>query len=139
MSSLFARPDTLDLTIASGGGHTLTVKRRLNAAESRKMRAMQEMPTLAAPAVVMAYLVEWTLVDDAGHRVPIDTDQRLAQALDALDEDVFDELFAVVSAHQQAMQAERAAEKNIHDGKKNKSAISPSPSEPAGLSVMCAT
>lgn len=132
MPSLFARPDTIDLAIASGGGHTLTVKRRLNAVDSRKMRAMKEMITLAEVAVVMAYLVDWTLVDDAGKLVPIDTDSKMGQALDALDEDVFSEMYAVVLAHQQAMQAERDAEKNALGGGMKSPAISPSQPDSAG-------
>jgi hypothetical protein len=98
------------------------------------MRARKQIPTLAEPAVVMAYLVDWTLVDDAGKPVVIAgvSADDLAHAIDALDEDAFDELYAVIAAHVTAMEAERAAEKNGTDGEKNTSAISPSRSKQAG-------
>lgn len=136
MPSLFARPDTLTLHITAGGGHTLTVKRRLTALDARKMRAMQELVALSEVAVVMAYLVDWTFVDDAGRRVAIDSESSTAliQLLDSLDEDVFAEIYLVISAHLRAMQAEREQEKNAPAGEKSASAISPLPFVVAGAS-----
>jgi hypothetical protein len=132
MGSRFARPDTATLSISRGD--TLTVKRRLNAGESRRLRAMEAAPTMAEPGVVMAYLVDWTIKDDTGHRVPIRGVEAMAfaSALDALDEDAFDEIYAAVAAHRAAMQAERAAEKNAPDGETTSAATSPSRSVAAG-------
>ena len=132
MPSRFARPDTTDLPISNGD--RLTVKRRLTHADSRRLRGMQAIPTMAEPGVVMAYLVDWTLRDDAGKPVPIDgaSHDALAHAIDALDEDAFDEIYAVIAAHRDAMQAERAAEKNGQAGEKSSPAISPSPFAVAG-------
>lgn len=122
--SRFVRPDTTTLKISNGD--TLIVKRRLNAHESRVMRAMKEMPTLAEPAVVMAYLVDWSLVGDDGQRVKIAgvSPTVLGSALDSLDEDAFDEIHAAVSAHVAAMLAEREiAKKKMTSGD---ASISPS-------------
>jgi hypothetical protein len=132
MSSRFARPDTEILKISRGD--TLTVKRRLNAVESRRLRAMEDLPTLAEPGLVMAYLVDWSLVDDAGKRVMVEgvDTNALAAAIDALDEDAFDEIYAAVKVHVTAMKAEREQEKNARDGEMNMSAISPLRSVQAG-------
>jgi hypothetical protein len=134
MTSRFARPDTLTLSISNGD--TLTVKRRLNAVDSRRMRAMQDLPTLAEAAVIMAYLVDWSLVDDSGKRVVIDgtSSMTLAAALDNLDEDAFDEISAAVAAHAAAMKAEREQEKKLTTRKRSGDPILPSPSELAGPS-----
>lgn len=132
MPSRFARPDTVVLPISHGD--TLTVKRRLNSVDSRRLRAMAVSPTMAEPAVIMAYLVDWSIVDDSGKRVLIagESAMSLANALDNLDEDHFDEIYAAVSRHVQAMKAEREAEKNDRAIGMNASAISPSPFAVAG-------
>jgi hypothetical protein len=106
----FAKPTTTTLTLATGA--TLTVKRRLNSGDAREMKAMQAYSTLAEPAVVMAYLVDWTVTND-GTPVPVAGLSRpdLADVLNNLDEDAFDEIYAAVSAHRAAMTAERDAEK----------------------------
>lgn len=110
-SSRFVRPDTRILTLANGD--TLTVKRRLSAYESRIMRGMKAVATLAEPAVVMAYLVDWSLTDEDGKRVLIAgvTSSVLASVIDALDEDDFDEIHTAITAHVAEMAAERTAAK----------------------------
>jgi len=111
MGSRFVRPDSRTLTLANGD--TLIVKRRLSAVESRIMRAMQAHPTLAEPGVVMAYLLDWSLKDDDGQRVVIAgvASNVLASALDSLDADDFDELYAAIAKHAAEMKAERDAAK----------------------------
>ena len=132
MPSRFARPDTIDLPISHGD--ILTVKRRLNAVDSRRLKGMEAIPTLAEPGLVMAYLVDWTLKDDAGKPVVIEgvSTEALAHAIDALDEDAFDEIYAAVAAHRDAMKAERLAEKNGRGDEKKSPVIFPSPSAVAG-------
>lgn len=136
----FARPDTVTLTIT--GGDTLVVKRRLSALDSRRMRGMEKLPTLAEVGVVMAYLVDWSLVDDQGARVPIQGDAfnpAMANALDALDADRFDEIVAAVTAHVAAMTKEREAEKNNPGGANKSPVISPSPDIVTGPTSTSAT
>lgn len=134
MSSRFVRPETTILRISNGD--TLTVKRRLNAVDSRRLRAMEGLPTLAEAALVIVYLVDWSLVDDAGKRVVIagESATTLANSLDNLDEDAFDEIYAAISAHVQAMKMEREAEKKMV-AMTGAEAISPSPSIAIGAST----
>lgn len=89
---------------------------------------MAALQTLAEPAVVMAYLVDWTLRDDEGTRVVIAgvSAETLANAIDALDEDRFDEIYTVMAAHVAAMKAERDSEKNGQGDGRSKPVISPS-------------
>lgn len=130
----FARPDTTTLTLAHGD--TLVVKRRLNAGEARELRGMQGFATLAEPGLVMAYLVDWSVTDD-GKPVPVTGLSRpdLANVLDSLDEDAFDEIYAAVAAHRAAVVAERAAEKKSQDGTTTSVPTSPSSSVPASAST----
>ena len=130
-TSRFVRPDTTTLTLANGD--TLVVKRRLNAAESRVMTAMQAFPTLADASVVMAYLVSWSLTGLDGAPVAIDgvSHTVLASRVEALEEAEFDEIHAAVAAHRAAMVAERDAQKKIRDGGTGSDPTSPSPSAPA--------
>lgn len=125
----FARPDTDTLTLANGD--TLVVKRRLNSGEAREMKGMQAYPTLAEPGVVMAYLVDWSLTND-GKAVPVRGLSRpdLANVLDSLDEDTFDEIHAAIKAHREAMVAERAAQKKSPAGTPTSAPTSPSSSAP---------
>lgn len=113
----FARPDTQRLTLTNGD--TLVVKRRLNAGEAGTLRSMQAVPSLVEPGLVMAYLLDWSGTTDEGTPLPAiaglaRTD--LANVLDSLDEDAFDEIHAAIAAHRQAMAAERAAEKKTQPG-----------------------
>ena len=131
-TSRFVRPDSRTLTLANGD--TLIVKRRLNSAEGRMLRAMQAHPTLAEPALVMAYLIDWSLKDDDGQRVPIAGVEPsvFASALDSLDDDDFTEIHAAVNTHAAEMKAEReAAKKKAPTNTADQ--ILPSPSEPAGV------
>lgn len=134
MDSRFLRPDTDTLTLANGD--TLTVKRRLTAGDSRVMKGMQAIPTLVELGLVLAYLLDWSLVGLDGAKVPI---ADLAQAdfvrtLDALDDESFDEIHAAIQAHVAAMAAERAEEKKRKARMRGDAPISPSPFVVVGAS-----
>ena len=112
MGSRFFRPDTDTLTLANGD--TLTVKRRLNAGENRVKKGMEDLSTLREIALVLAYLIDWSLVGlDGITREPIAGLSRpdLVTKLDALGDDEFDEIYAAIAAHASKMKAERAEEK----------------------------
>ena len=132
--SRFERPDTTTLTLKSGD--TITVKRRLNYGEARKMRGMQQLQTLHDAAVVIAYLLDWTLTGLDGERQSIAgiAPSDLLNVLDALSDDAFDEIYAAISTHIAGQKAEREAEKNDRDGESSASVISPSPSGATGAS-----
>lgn len=100
------------------------------------LRAMLSHPTLAEPALVMAYLLDWSLKDTEGQHVTIRGVEStvLASALDALDSDDFDELYAAVKVHAIEMKAERedAKKKAMTTGAAPISAL---PSDAAGVST----
>ncbi len=137
----FVRPDVVVLPL--GGGDTITVRRRLNAGEQRAMFArmyyagvtgLRTNPFQQGIATVLAYLLDWTVVDAQGAPVPI-KDQPLAavsDALDALEPDEFAEIKEAIEQHQDRMDAERAAAKKARDGGTPSSATSPSPGTTAG-------
>jgi hypothetical protein len=142
--SRFVRPETT--TIALSGGETLTIRRRLSAGEARarteRWTEQVEDPltggvklvprlTRAGLATITAYLLDWSLTDDAGHRVEI---QGIAQAeleaiVDNLDGDAFAEIRLAIEAHEEALRAERDAQKKT---------AGPSASSPTSISPAAA-
>ncbi len=127
------RVDRLSLS----GGRWVDVKHRLNAGESRRVygRMVKEMvagvrPTLNPEMVgitrLTEYIVAWSMTDG---RSPVPVSE---SAMDNLDPDLFNEIVSAVDAHEERVEAERAAEKNAQDGASTSSAISPSPSVAAG-------
>lgn len=135
--SRFVRPDVTKLKIS--GGDTLVVKRRLNAGEQRA--AFARMATAAADgslhvnrlqvghAMVLAYLVDWSLTDDSGKVVEIRDRpiEAIEAALNALDSESYTEIKTAIEDHDAAIREAREQEKNGPDGANESSAISPSP------------
>lgn len=136
--SRFIRPDTDVLTLANGD--TLIVKRRLNTGETHAMNgailngdAQLSQADRAAIAVVLAYLVDWTITD-AGRPVVI-RDQPAASVratVDALDYDSFIDIANAIGDHVRAQKARRAEEKKTLTGAPESPAIWPSPSVAVG-------
>lgn len=105
--------------LALSNGEWIEVKRRLNAGEARRVFARM-IKTMAAgekteldPMEVgrsqaVEYLVDWSFED-----LPIDgkSPQAKADALDAMDPDLFQEVVTAISAHEKKMDAEREAAK----------------------------
>jgi len=138
----FVDPETKTLTLANG--HTLVVKKRLNAGEERRAMARMYLATAEGRvrvdpfqtglATITAFLLDWSLTDSTGARevikgVPID---ELEAKLDALDPDVFTAIKNAVEDHEAAMAEERAAEKKRLAGASASSATLPSPDTTAG-------
>lgn len=124
--SRFVRPETRTLTLANGD--QLTVRARLTAGEQRASYArlyrpgadgrLQMDPLQLGVGVILAYLLDWNLKDDAGQAVPIrdlGTDD-LQRVIDALDPDSFTEIRTAIEAHEAAMLAEREAQKKTDGG-----------------------
>jgi len=114
----FVRPETALLTLANGD--TLVVKVRLNTGETRAMRAAilagedtgQSRADRAAYAVVLAYLLDWTITDDG--RPVVIRDQPVAAVravLDALDYDSFIDIANAIGDHVHRETERRAEEK----------------------------
>src|SRR5262245_17812206 len=140
--SRFVRPETSLLRIS--GGDTLTVKRRLNAGEQRRAFAKMSVQDAAGDlrvdrlqvgiAMVLAYLLDWTITDDNGAVVairdqPIDT---VAAVLDDLEPESYEEIRDAIERHDAKTRAEREKEKNARDGASGSSATSPSPDGATG-------
>jgi hypothetical protein len=134
-------PETTVLHISDGD--TLTVKKRLNAGESRQQLARmyrqhngtRVLDTLqVGMSTVLAYLLDWSLVDPSGNQIVIrdQPEDAVISALDSLDPESFKEIREAIEAHERAMDAERAAKKKIPTGEPRSEAISASPSDATG-------
>jgi hypothetical protein len=129
-------------------GKFIDVKKRLNHGESDEMWARmspyvvpgQEMRIdrrEVRTAKVLAYLVGWSFTNN-GAPVPMSPDLpdtvRIS-TINNLDPERFAEIFHAIEAHETAMEAERAREKNAPDGATASPAISPSPDAAAGATT----
>jgi D-aminopeptidase len=135
--SRIVRPETTRLDIS--GGDWLLVKKRLNAGEQRRAFArmyregaagrLQIDPLQTGLALVLSYLLDWSLLDEAGKPIAImdADDETKAAALDAIDYDSFVEIKNAIDAHQNANEAEAAAKKKIRPGAPSSAPSSPSP------------
>jgi len=75
-------------------------------------------PTRVHLAVLTTYLLDWSLVDEDGRKVPI-ADlpyAHLRDVLRSLDPDTFREIYAAIDAHVDTENAIRSEEKNVQDG-----------------------
>jgi len=132
------RPDTTRLEIS--GGDWLLVKRRLNAGEQRRAYArvyregadgkLQVDSLQTGLSLILSYLLDWSLVDEAGHVLTIrDEDDAVKMAaLDAIDYDSFVEIKTAIEQHEKRNDAEAAAKKTTPPGE--------SPSEPTSPSLV---
>lgn len=120
MSSWFVKPETVFLKV---GDQKIEVKKRLTSGEQRKAyaRTVSEVRAdgrvtpnfeMLGKSEVLAYLVDWTLTDDSGAKVRIDTEARKEAAIDSLATEHFTAIAQAITAHAEAMGAERDAEKN---------------------------
>jgi hypothetical protein len=134
----FVRPDTAIVTLANGD--TLIVKCRLNTGETRALRAAilngdatQTQADRAAYAVVLAYLLDWTINDNGRPVVIRDQPADVVRAvLDSLDYDSFVEIANAIHDHVQRQTAARAEEKKTATIGTPSSPISPLPSVAVG-------
>ncbi len=138
----FVHPDAVVLPLSDGD--QITVRKRLTAGEQRAMFSrmyyastnggLRTNPFQTGLATVLAYLIDWTLLDAQGAPVPIKGlgDEAITDTLNALDPDDFAEIKEAIEAHQTRMDQERDAEKKTRGGGTSSSATSPSPAATAG-------
>jgi hypothetical protein len=118
-------PETVRLTISEGDW--LDVKKRLTYGERKKASAslVREVRAdgrvtpefeMVGLAQVMAYLVDWSLVDAKGKQIPIDTDDRKLAALRSMDEATVEEIEQAIEKHAEAMDAEASDSKKTNAG-----------------------
>lgn len=124
--SRIVRPETVTLPI-SDGDH-LVVKKRLTAGERRRRLARMYVhngngdthvdPLQVGLATILAYLVDWSLVDLEGKPLGLaDRDEAAVVAiLDAIDVESYREIQAAIEAHEAAELEARTAEKKILTG-----------------------
>jgi len=123
--SRFVRPQTRTLTLANGD--QLIVRERLTAGEQRAQYARmyavtdgrpQVIPFAAGVGVILAYLLDWNLKDDADQAVVIRdlSAEDLQQVIDSLDTESFHEIRQAIEAHEASMLEARAAEKKTDGG-----------------------
>ena len=141
MTSWFITPETDRLDLSDG--QWILVKRRLNRGELREAYARMYLagadgslkvnPLATGVAMVTAYLLDWSLTDDAGKPVAIRglSPDNLTSILDCLDPERFGEISAAIDAHIDAVDAARAQEKKLRNGDAG-ATTSPSPSGVAG-------
>lgn len=122
--SRVVRPETVTIQISQGD--RIVLAKRLTAGQELDLfeRAVKRMgptgpieysPAMAQLTKMIAYLVNWTIADDAGHVIPI-LDQPpdvVEAALRRLDGDSFREIRDVINKHDLAMAEEIAAQKKI--------------------------
>lgn len=147
MGSRFVRPSTTLLTLATG--ETLTVKTYLTHGERSQMRARLyrtvddkriPCPERWDTVLVSAYLLDWTLTDERGERVPIyqESIEVVERILEGMFGEDFDEMLHAIEAHERAMLLARAQEKKLKAAS-GASQTSPSPSVAAGVLIGSAT
>jgi hypothetical protein len=147
--SRFVRPAVRTLVLENGD--RLMVRERLTAGEQRAK--LHRMYTAAADgqlqvnrlqvglATVTAYLLDWTITDDAGRLVPIAhlSIPQLETILDSLTPEAFREIREAIETHESAMEAERDAEKKTRTGATPSGSTSSSPDAAAGAMTGSAT
>ncbi len=80
----------------------------------------------ASIAQIVAYVVDWSMVDSADKRIPCDTDVQKIAALKSFDDATVEEMSAVIEAHAKKMEAELAEAKKPKAGSSDSALISAS-------------
>lgn len=157
MLSRVVVPGTVRLELS--GGDWILVKSRLNAGETREMMArlmtvnvnvndpeairrtgLAIDPMEAGLSSVLAYLIDWSLVDPEGDRIVIfDTDLRermpteyLRAALNSIDFDSYMEIQEAIQAHERTVNLARAEEKKRRGAALTSNKTSPSLGDAVG-------
>ena len=116
--SRFLKPEIVRINLT--GGDWITVKRELTAGEQRRVFASTTKPVRAGERIeidlekaglaeIVAYLVDWSFLDDAGKPVVIRDmpAEYVADVLNNLDGDSYTEIFNALNAHEQTVAAEK--------------------------------
>ena len=140
--SRFVKPESKTLKISQGD--TITVKRRLNSGEQRAAFARMAVAGLdgemhvnrmeVGVSLMLAYLLDWSLTDDAGEPVVIrdEPPDVVLAVLNSLDPESFSEIKDAIELHDAAVREERERVRSFPDGASESKAISPSPAPADG-------
>lgn len=107
----------------------IDIKRELNAGEQRKLftdlvkqmhpgEKVELKPELVGMTKVVAYLLDWSFLDNEGRPVPVSE-----AAINNLDTETFQEITKAIDAHEEAQEAKRAEEKNDRVGRTSSEVI----------------
>lgn len=100
----FVAPESARLDI--GDGHWVDVKRELSYGDMQKVASRSRADlTLSDLNLVAAYLLDWSLLDERGQPVPVDTDAAKGAALQALSLPAFRAIADAIDTHVQAVVA----------------------------------
>jgi hypothetical protein len=144
MADWFIAPESVTLPLSDG--QSITIRKRLNAGETRAYFARMYIagvdgrvrvnPMEVGLNTVTSYLLDWTLKDARGH-VDIRglSHETLTSVLDNLAPERFGEIRDAIEAHVDSLEAARAEEKKeTPAGASVSSPTSPSPSAVTGVS-----
>ena len=141
----FVRPNTITLPLSEGDW--ILVKERLNAGEQRALveRSWHDTPdtagtfhvnpTRAGLALITAYLIDWSLTDEAGKPVTIRgcSPAELDRILDNLEPPDYTEIRNAINAHSERVyQAREDEKKRASTGDNGSSTISTLPADAIG-------
>lgn len=133
-------PESDRLTLSNGDW--VEVKRRLNAGENRRVVARSQFaPVVFTLYEVVMYLLDWSLVDAVGKKLPIkpvDDDgvsKETEASLDSIDPDDYNEIFLAIEKHKKEQKARRDQEKKHQGGAQSASVTSTSPAGVDGHST----
>lgn len=140
-------PESVRLSLT--GDDWILVKKRLNVGEHRRMMKRGTTATEDGDlrvdrielglAKVLAYVLDVSVQSPTGVTIAVyGNPAALEDAIDSLPPESYTEILRAVEAHENAMQAERDAEKNGRDGERQLPGISPSPSGATGPSTSSA-
>ena len=129
MSGWFVKPETVRIDLSDG---YIIVKRELNAGEQRRVfsdfvkqarsgEPFELDPEKVGLTKIVAYLLDWSAVDDDGKPVEVTAD-----TIKGLHLDIFREIKDAIDAHDLKGEAEREARKNGKAGTLPSAAISAS-------------
>jgi hypothetical protein len=136
MSLRSRRPETLKIDLSDGDW--IVVKKHLTAGENRAIYARMMKQGIDGGnqidgvrvgwSKMVGYLLDWSAKDPDGKPIVIldKSEEEIGAAIDGLDVDSSSEILKAVEAHEDAMEKERAQEKNVRDGGSASSPISPS-------------
>lgn len=120
MSRRMRRPETARLELSQGDW--VLVKKHLTAGETRgmfagMMRADGESieRTKVGLSKILAYLLDWSFEDFDGKPIVIrdQPENVVTSALNGIESDAYSEVLRAIEAHEEAMEQEREAEKNV--------------------------
>jgi len=123
----FVQPDVVRLPLSDG--EWIDVKRELNAGEQRRVfsRLVKALhfnekaevnPEQVGLSKVVEYVVDWSLVDAGGKRVPVSE-----AAIGNLDGDTYGEIVRAVDVHENEIESARELRKNDPAGESKSKAI----------------